>query len=464
MLDYTLKGIVQLVRFLWRPLALLILVMLLVGMTPLPMSVGWVLIWGVLAAVAIVELLIYRSGSERQRFLLKRWSVYIATWDTVHSAFSGRRARSRGTELLVSSGLVSEAKLEEHDYGAWLFEDKKRNKYSFYVGDIPGIGPEDVRKACVDVVAPRLVGENARVEVSMTSGLICALISPTVAFPAMVPYPGNPRVSIDAIPIGMDEQGHIKTMPLRENAILCAGSPGSGKSGFLNVVCEGAVRCGNVQLLGVDLKRVELSNWSSCFDTLAVTLDDAISLLESTHNLMEERYRQLEQEHLRKVERFDSRTPLVLLVIDEAAALLTGGDKKKNEHAKELLRSIISLGRAAGVTVVFASQRVSANIISSDIRDIAKTRVSYSVTNIESAKMVLGDGLKADEQGPWRIGNSPAERGVCYMQDEADRSLVCVKTFWLDDRRIQDTVRRYGKPSPAMRKATREVPDVAESA
>jgi S-DNA-T family DNA segregation ATPase FtsK/SpoIIIE len=289
-------------------------------------------------------------------------------------------------------------------------------------------------------------------------------MSSTVAFPAVVPYPENPHVSIDAIPIGIDEHGHVKTMALRENAIICAGSPGSGKSGFLNTVCEGAVRCGNVRLAGVDLKRVELSNWAPCFDRLAVTLDDALDLLESVHNLMEERYQQLERKHLRKVEYFDSHTPLVLLVIDEAAALLTGGDKKKNDHAKELLRSIISLGRAAGVTVVFASQRVSANIISSDIRDIAKTRVSYSVTNIESAKMVLGDGLKADEQGPWRIGNSPAERGVCYMQDEADRSLVCVKTFWLDDTRIQDTVRRYGKPSPAMREATREVlSDVASA-
>lgn len=463
MLDYTLKGIAQFLRYTWRPLALLFLVMLLVGITPLSTSVGWFLILVVLAAVAIAELVIYRSGSEG-RFWLKKWSVYTATFWTIRNAVAKRKALRRGRELLVSSGLVrSEEKAEE--YGAWLFEDKKRNEYSFYVGDIPGTGPADVQRVCTDVLAPRLVGENAQVTVEMTSGLIRARMSSTVAFPAVVPYPENPHVSIDAIPIGIDEHGYVKTMALRENAIICAGSPGSGKSGFLNVVCEGAVRCGNVQLLGVDLKRVELSNWSLCFDRLAVTLDDALDLLESVHNLMEERYRQLERKHLRKVEYFDSHTPLVLLVVDEAAALLTGGDKKKNDHAKELLRSIISLGRAAGVTVVFASQRVSANIISSDIRDIAKTRVSYSVTNIESAKMVLGDGLKADERGPWRIGNSPAERGVCYMQDEADRSLVCVKTYWLDDRRIQDTVRRYGKPSPAMREATMEVlSDVAESA
>ena len=58
------------------------------------------------------------------------------------------------------------------------------------------------------------------------------------------------------------------------------------------------------------------------------------------------------------------------MVIDEVAFYLRGGEKAPREHFAELMRDLVSRGRAAGIIVVAATQKPSHEVVPTWIRDL----------------------------------------------------------------------------------------------
>jgi hypothetical protein len=61
---------------------------------------------------------------------------------------------------------------------------------------------------------------------------------------------------------------------------------------------------------------------------------------------------------------------LHLVVIDELALYLVGGDRKARERLADSFRDLIAPGRAAGVIVLAATQRPSSDIVPTSLRNL----------------------------------------------------------------------------------------------
>jgi DNA segregation ATPase FtsK/SpoIIIE-like protein len=73
-----------------------------------------------------------------------------------------------------------------------------------------------------------------------------------------------------------------------------------------------------------------------------------------------------------------------------------GTDLKENKEVEERigsnLRRLMSLGRAAGVTVQLATQKPSSDIVPTALRDMVISRVAYACTTDAQTDTILGAG------------------------------------------------------------------------
>jgi S-DNA-T family DNA segregation ATPase FtsK/SpoIIIE len=237
----------------------------------------------------------------------------------------------------------------------------------------------------------------------------------TTGDPATIPVAG---LSIsDPIFLGIDENGCAVYIQLPYRNLLGAGEPGGGKSVLLNNIVGHAALCPDVQLVLVDGKEVELGMWRDVADTF-VGKDHkrANAVLAELQHRMDARYDWLATNRRRKIVAADG-VPFVLLVIDEIAFFsATIGTKPDQDEFVRLLRDLVARGRAAGIIVVAATQRPSADIVPTSLRDIFGYRVAFRCTTDASSDIILGTGWA--KQGYNATAIAPDARGVGWLLTE----------------------------------------------
>lgn len=231
----------------------------------------------------------------------------------------------------------------------------------------------------------------------------------------------RPEPMADALPWGTDEHGAIVALPLGQGHALFAAETGGGKSVTLNSLLASASIRPDVAILGVDLKGgVELGPWEARLSALAVEPKAAAELIAAVAEEVRRRYVRMRELGIRKMTNSDQGVgPWVLLVIDELSELLDSIEKRE-------LVSIGRLARACGISLVGATQRPSADTLSSDLRDqLAMQRWCGRVLSPETAKMVLGSDCPLDAAAITTPGV-----GVLAEQGAAPR---LSRAWWLDD-------------------------------
>ncbi|MGA2926195.1 MAG: FtsK/SpoIIIE domain-containing protein [Solirubrobacteraceae bacterium] len=254
------------------------------------------------------------------------------------------------------------------------------------------------------------------------------------------------------VPLGTGEQGETVSVSLAERNMLLGGEPGAGKSAALLMLIAAAALDPTVRLWLLDGKRVELAPWASCAERLVgPDVGEAIGLLERVQGEMEERYRQLLAVGLRKIAP-DSGMPLHVVVCDELVFYLTCEDRKQRARFAELLRDLVARGRAAGVIVLAATQKPSADVVPSALRDLFGFRLALRCTTPQASDTILGQGWASQGHNAGTI--APADRGVGFLL--ADDGLpVKLRTFYLDDEQVTQLAtrasaqRRGRTPAPA---------------
>jgi len=236
---------------------------------------------------------------------------------------------------------------------------------------------------------------------------------------ASVPWPlrGAPRASLwKAIPVGTDENGRPMSIGLPERNVLIGGEPGAGKSVFLSLLVAAAALDPAVTLTLLDGKLVELAAWRGCaVNNVGPSVADAIAVLSAIQSEMDERYRTLLALRRRKIEP-GSGVPLHVVVIDELAFYLGGQDRKQRLEFTELLRDLVSRGRAAGIIVLAATQKPSADVIPTQIRDLFGFRMALRCSTPQASDTVLGQGWAA--LGYSAASVDPSARGVGFLLAE----------------------------------------------
>lgn len=258
----------------------------------------------------------------------------------------------------------------------------------------------------------------------------------------VLPYPEDSVPTYESIPFGVNEDLEPVSLGLLEMNQLLGGLPGGGKSGGITTLLSGISRLENVALVGLDPKKVELSLWKPRFSRIATQEDDATDVLVSIVEEMERRYTWLEDKGLKKLTPalLSPRLPLVVLVIDELADLVSTGvspDEKKGDAERAgRIRRIIAKGRAAGIVVIAATQKPQSDVVPTALRDLIQLRVAYATTNVDMTDTILGKGMG-------QLGGLAHEipaylKGACYVISESSRTPVRARTYWVPDEDVAD--------------------------
>ncbi len=271
---------------------------------------------------------------------------------------------------------------------------------------------------------------------------------------SMLPCPLLNRDQFDIrepIPLGPNEEGVMTLLSLIEQNILGGGAPGSGKSAALSILVAACALDSNVDLWLFDGKLVELAAWSICAHRfVGPDLELAIEVLEELRDEMNSRYHELLARGLRKVPR-DGTMRLHVVVIDELALYVAGVEKKLAGQFAELLRDLVSRGRAAGVIVLAATQKPSADVIPSALRDLFGIRLAFRCTTREASDTVLGSGWAS--QGFSAADIDANNHGVGLLLHEGGTP-IRLKTYYLSDADI----RTIGERGRRLRAATEPGP------
>ncbi|MGH8877750.1 MAG: FtsK/SpoIIIE domain-containing protein [Stackebrandtia sp.] len=216
------------------------------------------------------------------------------------------------------------------------------------------------------------------------------------------------------VDLGIDERGHAIRVGLAERNLLAAGEPGAGKSVGVNLIVAHAALSLDCRLILVDGKRVELGLWRACAEVfIGPSITDAIDLLKHLQALMDARYVELLDTGRRKITR-ECGPPVVLVVFDELAYFsATVGEPKQQKEFITLVRDLVARGRAAGIIVVAATQRPSADIIPTSLRDLFGYRWAFRCTTDASSDVILGHGWASEGYSAADI--DPTTRGVGWL-------------------------------------------------
>ena len=227
--------------------------------------------------------------------------------------------------------------------------------------------------------------------------------------------------SYGRIPVGMFDDGSIAYMSFDNRNALIGGLPRSGKSVLLSTMITGLCRCESERIVILSPKILDFQSFG-CRADLYETPEEILDALKGIAAEIEMRKRYCVSRGLKKVEKFHEGMPHITIVIDEYAVIKASQMQGENgklrkigiEIEQEIFR-IVSQGAFAGCQVCITSQRLSSNVISTDLRDIcAGNLLCFASGGKTSDEMIFGD--YADEAPAHRIPVS--SKGVAFIFQE----------------------------------------------
>ncbi|MFD3923218.1 FtsK/SpoIIIE domain-containing protein [Streptomyces sp. NPDC058595] len=204
-------------------------------------------------------------------------------------------------------------------------------------------------------------------------------------------------------PLGADIEGNPVTIDLSSADsphLLVAGTTGSGKSVALETILKGLIRYdkSTLRLRLVDPKGTELVDFEDdphLDGVIGMDAADAIEILEETVEEMAVRYKDMKAIRTRKLVEYNAkvdkadRKPWIVIVLDEYADLTSDPEEKK--QIEVLLKRLTQKARAAGIHVIAATQRPSADVISTTIRSNFPAQLALRVKTATDSRIILDE-------------------------------------------------------------------------
>ncbi len=253
--------------------------------------------------------------------------------------------------------------------------------------------------------------------------------------------------------------GNIARLP----HMLIAGTTGSGKSVCMNSIIISLLYKASpddVKLIMVDPKMVELGIYNGIPHLLIPVVTDpkkAAGSLQWAVSEMMRRYKTMSDAGVRDLESYNSivesqedaghKLPQVVVIIDELADLMLVAAKE----VEESICRIAQMGRAAGIHLIIATQRPSADVITGLMKANIPSRIAFAVASAMESRIILdtqgaeklvgkGDMLYAP------IGNGKPKRVQgCFVSDpEVEAVATYVKNNFTTnyDQQVLDEIER----------------------
>jgi hypothetical protein len=204
------------------------------------------------------------------------------------------------------------------------------------------------------------------------------------------------------IVIGVTPDGALVVEDLSEFPhLLVAGATNSGKSVFLRSMLLSLMTqypAGRLELLVVDPKRTDVTffNGVPYLRGGKVIIDRSEArdaLLELVRSEMPRRQDLIANRSM-KVKLFNQRypdeaLPPIVALIDEYALLVSMMDKKERESFEQDLMILAAAARSVGIHLVLATQRPSADIVTSTLKANLDARIAFRVASNTNSRVVL---------------------------------------------------------------------------
>ena len=253
--------------------------------------------------------------------------------------------------------------------------------------------------------------------------------------------------------------GNVAKLP----HMLIAGTTGSGKSVCMNSIIISLLYKASpddVKLIMIDPKMVELGVYNDIPHLLIPVVTDpkkAAGSLQWAVVEMMRRYKAMSDANVRDLDSYNGmvdsqqidgdKLPQVVVIIDELADLMLVAAKE----VEESICRIAQMGRAAGIHLIIATQRPSADVITGLMKANIPSRIAFAVASAMESRIILdtqgaeklvgrGDMLYAP------IGNGkPLRVQGCYVSEQEVEAVANhVKTAYTSayNQQIMDDIER----------------------
>ncbi len=225
--------------------------------------------------------------------------------------------------------------------------------------------------------------------------------------------------------------------------LLIAGATGMGKSVCINSIILTLLmnaRPSDVKLVLVDPKKVEFTKYKDIPHLACPIISDnadASEILKKLCILMDERYEKFAAVHVNSIKDYNASEKTthkmcnIICIIDELSDLMATHRKEIEIHIQRLSAK----ARAAGIYLILATQRPSADVITGVIKANIPSRIAFKVASSIDSRVILdsngaeallnngdmlfveaGSTLQVRIQGVY-VSNQEISRVVSYLTD-----------------------------------------------
>lgn len=234
--------------------------------------------------------------------------------------------------------------------------------------------------------------------------------------------------------------GNIAKLP----HMLIAGTTGSGKSVCMNSLILSLLykaRPDEVKFIMIDPKMVELGIYSGIPHMLTPVVTEpkkAAGALQWAVVEMLKRYRLFSEAGVRDIEGYnrhceitgEDRLAQVVVVIDELADLMMIAAKE----VEESICRVAQMGRAAGMHLVVATQRPSADVITGLMKANIPSRIAFAVSSAMESRIIMDQsgaeklvGMGDMLYSPLGAGKPTRVQGAFVSDEERERVIEFIK-------------------------------------
>ncbi len=253
--------------------------------------------------------------------------------------------------------------------------------------------------------------------------------APVYLQPILAQMP-QPKPAELPIIVGISPKGDIIIEDLSDFPhLLVAGATGSGKSVFLrNLLLSllAVYQPGQLELLIIDPKQTDFTIFSNLPHLRGGKVISDIksareALLELARREMPHRQQALKNRGVMKIKKFNQRYPAealppIVAIIDEYALLKSQMDKKEQEAFEQDLSKLAAAARSVGIHLVVATQRPSADVITSTIKANLDARVALRVASSVNSRVVLDESGAENLLGQGDMLFRRSDGGIIRLQ------------------------------------------------
>ena len=259
------------------------------------------------------------------------------------------------------------------------------------------------------------------IEIFLTS----RLLPKSISFFAMEREFKKPYSFLVGESLGGSISATMDTLP----HLLIAGSTGGGKSVFFKQALLGLLKSSeNLQMYLLDLKGgLEMRDFKILPNIeVAKNEKQAVHLLERIRDEMRRRFAFLESKGHKEIIPQRDKMDKIILGIDEASELYTRvqrGNSKWILYARELTDELAKLSRAAGIHLIFATQKINKDTIDPKVQENIGGRLCFKTNTLENSLRALGNKMAFElmdikGRGVWGKGSQFLEIQAPFISDE----------------------------------------------